>query len=71
VSKLNPKNTFEAMTYQLEDDVKVLRCLAVRGDRDKFNKSLKVLTTHIKCISPQQERNIKERRKRLRIINVN
>jgi hypothetical protein len=59
MSRYNPKNAIEAMTYQLEDDVKVLRCLAVLGDRDKFNKSLKVLTTHIKCISPQQERKIK------------
>lgn len=59
MSRYNPKNVMEAMTYQLEDDVKVLRCLAVMGDKDKFNKSLKVLNAHIKCIYPHQNKGVK------------
>jgi acetone carboxylase gamma subunit len=49
MSRYNPKNIMEAMTYQLEDDVKVLRGLSVMGDRDKFNKYVKVLQAHINC----------------------
>ena len=53
MSRYSPKNVMEAMTYQLEDDIKVLRCLAVIGDRVPFKKQIKVLQTHINCMGKE------------------
>jgi len=47
MSRYNPKNVMEAMTYQLEDDIKVLRSLAILGDKNKFNKAVTITKEHL------------------------
>ncbi len=49
MSKYNPKNIMEAMTYQLEDDIKLLRSLAIIEDKKSFVKCVEILKKHIKC----------------------
>jgi hypothetical protein len=48
MSKYNPRNFMEALTYQLEEDVRVLRCLALQGSIKDFKKGLKTMDAHIK-----------------------
>jgi hypothetical protein len=49
MSRYSPKNNLEALTYQLEDDVKVLRCLSLMPDSEGFKKHIKVMQVHIEC----------------------
>jgi len=49
MSRIEPKNRMEAFCYQFEDDVKLLKALALVGRDAAFWQSLNTLKAHIKA----------------------
>lgn len=56
MSRLEPKNTEEAFTYQFEDDVKVLRACS-HNNTESFMKQLRILKIHIQTCEKQLNKN--------------
>lgn len=44
----NPKNKQEAFCFQMMEDIRVLRTMAVLGDKVGYNKQADILEMHLK-----------------------
>lgn len=46
--RLNPKNKQEAYCFQLEDDIRVLRCLALSEHKNAYNVQVDIMIRRLK-----------------------
>ena len=60
MSRLEPINREDAFTYQFEEDVRVLKCLARQGEAD-FEKGLQTLEAHISAYRNKNLRKASEK----------
>jgi len=48
MSRNNPNTVEEANIYQFEDDIKILKQVALTGSKNEFKEVLNILEQHIK-----------------------
>lgn len=54
-SKLNPKNTVDAVCYQLEDEIKKLRSFSFLGNKDTVLHELTVISRYVEYLKNRVE----------------